>query len=274
VSNDQKWWNDFWDRGETRITALGSSLDTWYDLVWHVTFEYWRELFGSVGAGKRMIECGCGSARVSQYMARLGYQCTLLDRSEEGLALARRNFSALSLSGNFVLADINRLCVRDEQFDVVYSGGVLEFLDDLKGPVQEMVRILKPGGVLAANVVPPKFSIQSIADIERTAVYSIRHLAQGRFGEAFKRVRQIPRDYQVQSWVLADYVRAFEAAGLQSVTGLVTTPFPALALPKTAQKVYARAMRGLLPQWRRFNTSGSRLNHLWGIGYAIHGIKG
>jgi hypothetical protein len=77
----------------------------------------------------------------------------------------------------------------------------------------------------------------------------------------------------VQPWVLADYVRAFEEAGLQSVTGLVITPFPALALPKAAHTAYARVMRGLLPQWRRFNTSGSRLNHLWGIGYAIHGIK-
>lgn len=273
MSNDQKWWNEFWSRGETPATTLGASLETWYDLVWHVTFEYWHDLFDAVGTGKRMIECGCGSARVSQYMAQVGYQCTLLDRSEQGLSLAKRNFDALSVHGNFVLGDINSLCVRDEQFDVVYSGGVLEFLNDLKAPVREMVRILKPGGVLAANVVPPKFSIQSIADIERTAVYSIRNLVQGRFGSAFKRVRQIPRDYQVQPWVLTDYVRAFEEAGLRSVTGLVTTPFPALALPKAAHKVYARAMRALLPQWRQFNRSGSRLNHLWGIGYAIHGVK-
>lgn len=273
MSNDQKWWNEFWARESVRTAALRGTPETWYDLVWQVAFEYWYELFEKLAPGKRVLECGCGSARVSQYMVQRGYQCTLLESSEQALSIAKRNFDSLSLDGQFVLGDINDLCFRDGQFDVVYSGGVLEFLDDLERPVKEMVRVLKPAGVFAANVVPPKFSIQTIADIERTAAYSVRSLANGRFRDVFRRVRQIPCDYQVKPWSLEDYVRACEEAGLTSATGLVTTPFPALAMPRAAHKLYARAMRALLPQWQRFNESRSRWSELWGIGYTIYGVK-
>jgi len=274
VSNDQKWWNQFWSQDEIFRTALNvTPEETWYDLVWQVTFEYWYELFERLAPGKKMLECGCGSARVSQYLVQRGYQCTLLDSSEQALFIAKRNFSALSQAGQFMRGGINHLGLHDEKFDLVYSGGVLEFLDDLGGAVKEMARVLKPGGVFAANVVPQKFSIQSIADIERTAVYSLRSLAQGRFRDVFRRVRQVPCDYQVQPWSLNDYVRVCEEAGLTSVMSFVITPFPALALPKAAQKLYVRAMKRLRPQWRRFNNSVSRWSELWGIGYAIYGVK-
>jgi len=273
VKNDQRWWDEFWARQSVPPATRNATPDTWYDLVWHVTFEYWYECFGKHAPGKRMLECGCGSARVSQYMAQRGYQCTLLDNSEQALSIVRRNFEALSLDGEFVLGDITNICFGAGEFDVVYSGGVLEFQDDLGCAVKEMVRVLKPGGVFAANVVPPKFSIQSIADIERTVAYSLRNLMKGNFRDAFKRVRQIPSDYQVKTWSLNDYVRACKEAGLTAVEDFVTTPFPALALPKAAHKLYARAMKALLPQWRRFNESRSRWSELWGIGYAIYGIK-
>ena len=273
MTNTQEWWERFWSERIPKDVTTNKEPETWYDLVWQVAFDYWYELFEKLAPGKRMLECGCGSARVSQYMAQRGYQCTLLDSSEQALSIARRNFESLSLDGQFILGDMNALCLRDQQFDAVYSGGVLEFLDDLEHPIKEMVRVLKPAGIFAANIVPPKFSIQSIADIERTAAYSVRNLARGRFGEVFRRVRQIPCGYQVKPWSLKDYVRACEEAGLASATGLVTTPFPALALPRVAHKLYARAMRALLPQWRRFNESRSRWTEVWGIGYAIHGIK-
>lgn len=274
LSNDHRWWDEFWTRAHGSATTAERDPETWYDLVWQVTFDYWFELFERLCPGKRMLECGCGSARVSQYMAQRGYHCTLLDRSEQGLALAKRNFDAASLKGEFVLGDIKSLGFRDGEFDVVYSGGVLEFLGDLKRPAQEMVRVLKPGDLFAANIVPPKFSIQSIADIERTAAYALRHLAGGRVRDAFRRVRQIPSEYCVHPWSLQDYLGAYEAAGLVSAKGFVITPFPALALPRAGQKLYARAMKALLPQWRRFNESGSRWSRWWGIGYATHGIKG
>ena len=273
MGNTQGWWDDFWKKQTSPFLSVKENDETWYDLVWKVSFEHWHDLFERLASGKKMLECGCGSARVSQYMARHGYQCTLLDSSEKAINLAKNSFNSLSLDGRFMIGDINQLCFNDEQFDVVFSGGVLEFFADVQKPINEMVRVLKPGGVFSANIVPNKFSIQTIADIERTIVYSIRNLVKGRYRDIFKRVQQIPPDYNVNSFSLEDYVNICQKTGLTPVVGLVTSPFPALALPRFAKRLYAQIMKKLLRQWRKFDQSESRWTEIWGIAYTVYGIK-
>jgi ubiquinone/menaquinone biosynthesis C-methylase UbiE len=273
MANTQKWWDDFWEKQSFPIASGEDNNETWHDLVWKVCFEYWEDIFKTLAPGKKMLECGCGSARVSQYMAQRGFQCTLLDYSESALSLAKKNFEALSLSGTFVAGDINHLSFSDGQFDVVYSGGVLEFFDDAQKPINEMVRILRPGGIFAANMVPNKFSIQTIADIERTLAYSFKNLVRGKIKDACKRVRMIPPDYKVSSMPLLKYVRICEKAGLTSVVGLATSPFPALALPRVGRKIYAAIMKKFIKQWHAFNESKSTWTEVWGITYTIYGIK-
>jgi len=185
---DKRWWDDFWTREASAGPALEGDGETWHDLVWKVALEFWHDLFEKRAPGRKMLECGCGSARVSRYMARRGYRCTLLDYSERALAAGREAFEALSMEGEFVIGDINHLCFPDGRFDIVFSGGVLEFFDDIQNPIGEMARVLKPGGVFAANMVPRKVSIQTMADLERTMAYSCRALFQGRFRDVFRRV--------------------------------------------------------------------------------------
>ena len=271
--DSQQWWDEFWTRQVSHVRAVGGTDETWYDLVWKVGLEFWHDLFEKQAPGKKMLECGCGSARVSRYMAHHGYQCTLLDYSEKALHIGKSAFDSLSLDGRFVIGDINHLCFPDEQFDVVFSGGVLEFFDDVQKPVDEMVRVLKPGGVFAANMVPRKFSIQTIADFERTLAYSCRNLVKGRFGDVLKRVQSVPSHYNVNSLHLQDYIGFCKKAQLRSVVGLVTSPFPDVALPQFGKKLYASIMKKLLPQWRKFNLSKSRWTEVWGTLYAIYGIK-
>jgi len=178
-----------------------------------------------------------------------------------------------SLRADYVIGDIRRICIADGKFDIVFSGGVLEFFPDAEHAIREMVRVLKPGGVFAANMVPDKISIQTVADLERTVANSARNLMKGRFRDAFKRVRHVPRDYDVQRVPLREYVRYCENAGLTSVSGAVTSPFPELSLPGVGKDYYSRMMRKMIPQWKRFNRSKSRWTEIWGIAYSIHGIK-
>ena len=123
MTNTQEWWERFWSERIPKDVTTNKEPETWYDLVWQVAFDYWYELFEKLAPGKRMLECGCGSARVSQYMAQRGYQCTLLDSSEQALSIARRNFESLSLDGQFILGDMNALCLRDQQFDAGENAG-------------------------------------------------------------------------------------------------------------------------------------------------------
>ncbi len=273
MPDSQKWWDEFWSNSPSSRPSGRDTRETWYDLVWKVGYEYWEDVFKNNAPGHSMLECGCGSGKISAYFARKGYRCTLLDYSRQGIAVARNQFGELSLKGAYVIGDIRRLCFPDGKFDIVFSGGVLEFFPDAEHAIREMVRVLKPGGVFAANMVPDKFSIQTVADLERTIAYSARNLIRGRFREAFKMVRHIPQNYNVQKVPLGEYVRFCENAGLTSVCGAVTSPFPELSLPGFGKEYYSRMMKKLAPQWKRFNRSNSRWTEIWGITYSIYGIK-
>jgi 2-polyprenyl-3-methyl-5-hydroxy-6-metoxy-1,4-benzoquinol methylase len=223
--------------------------------------------------GRRMLECGCGSARMSLYMAQRGYDCTLVDYSQRALSVAKHGFDSLSLRARFVRSDMTKLSLRDEEFDIVFSGGVLQFFSDIQPPINEMTRVLKPRGMLVAQIVPRKFSIQTMADIQRTAAYALKNVLTGNLRDAFRRTTHIPTDYGVEPQSLSHYVNACELAGLTTVKGRVTSPFPALALSKGAHRLYASAMNSLIPVWRQFDESTARWTDVWGIAYTIQGEK-
>ena len=219
-----------------------------------------------------MLEYGCGSAKVSQYMACRGYDCTLLDYSSTGLGLAQAAFRRLGLEGCFVIGDINQLGLAENQFDIVFSGGVLEFFTDFQQPIREVVRVLKPGGLFAINIVPNKFSVQTLADVERTFVQSAKNMAMRRWHQVFRRVRSVEPSVSTAS--LQDYVDCLQAAGLTSISARCTSPFPSLSLGKWGNKLYMNTMRRLLRFWRNFNESPSHWTEFWGITYTIYGFKG
>lgn len=266
-----EWWDAFWK--QQHAAALVDHADHWHAVIWHYALARLYEQFEAQTPGRRFLECGCGSARVSLFLAERGYDCTLLDYSGSALAVARERFVSRGLEARYVQADITNLPFASGAFDIVYSGGVLEFFDNIQRPVREMARILGSGGVFAADIVPRKFSIQTIADVERTLVYSARHLIRGRVGEALRWTSSTPAAYGIQPWNLADYIDACAQAGLAAPRGRVTSPFPALALPKFAQRYYARAMRALTPQWRRFDDSTAGWTAVLGIAYRISASK-
>jgi SAM-dependent methyltransferase len=197
----------------------------------------------------------------------------MLDYSEHALALASDRFRSKSIPGRFVRGDIENLSLADGRFDIVYSGGVLEFFSDVERPVAEMARVLRTGGLFTAGMVPLKFSIQTIADFERTVAYSARNVLRGRFRDAFVLTKMVDVAEGVKPWTLSDYLHACDCAGLVDVTGRVTNPFPQLALPRVLNRRYARLMKVLTPGWRRFDESVARWTDVWGLGYTIHGRK-
>jgi len=60
--------------------------------------------------------------------------------------LARTNFAIRGLRGVFQVADAERLNFADSSFDVVYSHGVLHHTPDTQQAINEVQRVLKPGG--------------------------------------------------------------------------------------------------------------------------------
>jgi ubiquinone/menaquinone biosynthesis C-methylase UbiE len=81
-----------------------------------------------------------------------------LDSAEAALAQARATATAFGVSVEGVEGDALSLPFGSDRFDLVLSGGLLEHFDEPRAVLSEMIRVLKPGGTLYADVVPRKVS--------------------------------------------------------------------------------------------------------------------
>ena len=113
-----------------------------YEKEWHIPA---AADFAST-RGLRVLEIGCGVGTDGLQFARAGAIYTGIDLTEAAIDLARNNFESAGVTGEFRVADAEKLDFADESFDVVYSHGVLHHTPDVEGAVREVHRVLKPGG--------------------------------------------------------------------------------------------------------------------------------
>jgi SAM-dependent methyltransferase len=77
--------------------------------------------------GKKILEAGSGSGRISLRLAKEGAEITLLDYSERALEVSRKYFSKNKIQAVFIQADLTeKLPVDDNSYDIVWNGGVME----------------------------------------------------------------------------------------------------------------------------------------------------
>ncbi len=77
-----------------------------------------------------VLEAGCGSAIMSVFLAMAGLRVTACDRDAEVLAKAEETARRWQAKLAFAKEDILKLRFKNDQFDLVFSQGVLEHLDD------------------------------------------------------------------------------------------------------------------------------------------------
>jgi SAM-dependent methyltransferase len=115
-------------------------------------------LRGRLRPGMRILDAGCGSGRNLQYLLRAGYDVSATDRDPNAVESVRRLAASLAAavpSDNFRVEPAERCSFADASFDVVLSSAVLHFARDdehFTAIVNEMWRVLRPGGVLFARL--------------------------------------------------------------------------------------------------------------------------
>jgi glycosyltransferase involved in cell wall biosynthesis/ubiquinone/menaquinone biosynthesis C-methylase UbiE len=97
-------------------------------------------------AGHDVLEIGGGVGTDLSQFARHGARVTDLDLSAGHLEHAKENFALRGLQGRFVHHDGERMPFPDASFDLVYSNGVLHHTPNTRRVVEEIRRVLRPGG--------------------------------------------------------------------------------------------------------------------------------
>jgi len=240
-TNDKNW-DQFWQ--QDKINPLDNQQENWSSLSWQHGLRFWEQIFDQHQPQGSLLECGAGSGVLSLHMkSTRGYDCTLLDNSEAGLNLGRQNFNQNAQEAIFKLADVENMPFDDNQFDIIYSGGLLHHFEDLGQVLTEMYRVLKPGGLMAATVIPDKFSCQTLGGFQRKTAKSLAAISHGDFTQVGKIVRE-KNPFFVNSFSLKQYIEAMETAKFRQNQGYSLGPFPALALPGKLKQGYTNFMIG------------------------------
>jgi demethylmenaquinone methyltransferase/2-methoxy-6-polyprenyl-1,4-benzoquinol methylase len=107
----------------------------------------WRRITAEavVRPGDAVLDACCGTGDLAIACARAGGRVTGLDFSERMLERARRKAPELQ----WIEGDLLALPFRDESFDVTTVGFGVRNVEDLKGALTELRRVLRPGGRVA-----------------------------------------------------------------------------------------------------------------------------
>jgi ubiquinone/menaquinone biosynthesis C-methylase UbiE len=96
--------------------------------------------------GKLVLEIGTGNGAEGVMFASHGAQYTGVDLTEAALEATRKHFAVMELTGRFQTENAEHLSFANESFDWVFSHGVLHHTPNTQTAINEVYRVLKPGG--------------------------------------------------------------------------------------------------------------------------------
>lgn len=90
-----------------------------------------------------MLELGCGTGHWTGFFCEHGFRVTAVDESESMLKIAEEKNPD---NCRFLKADATKLPFSKNSFSVITSVTMIEFVENVSGVLDEIARILKPGG--------------------------------------------------------------------------------------------------------------------------------
>ncbi|MDH5670280.1 MAG: class I SAM-dependent methyltransferase [Nitrospira sp.] len=112
---------------------------------WHIPTTAQFEKY----AGKDVLEIGCGIGTDGFEFAKRGAHYVGIDLTENSVALARERFELFNVKGTFKVVNAEAgLPFESDSFDHIYSFGVIHHSPKTEAIVDEMYRVLRPGGTV------------------------------------------------------------------------------------------------------------------------------
>jgi len=112
--------------------------------------ESWIRPFADfpAGVGKDVLEIGVGmGADHLEWAKARPRSLTGIDLTDRAISFTADRLGLYELRSNLRVADAENLPFPDESFDIVYSYGVLHHSPDTVHAIQEVRRVLRPGGL-------------------------------------------------------------------------------------------------------------------------------
>jgi len=112
-----------------------------------------RSLLNAIGYNKLVLECGCGTGQLGQYLQLNNNHVLSIDMTLSSLRLANDYKRSQKLTRNaFIQMNIFNMGIRDESFDVAIAHGCLHHTFDARRAFAEVSRKVKPGGFVVVGL--------------------------------------------------------------------------------------------------------------------------
>lgn len=114
------------------------------------SFRFLYGLLQNFCKGKKVLDYGCGNGVHSAFLVNTGAEKVIaIDLSEKSLEVAKEKVRKEGMEDkiDFLKMDCEKMDFPDDYFDIVFDGGTFSSLD-LKKAFPELIRVLKPGGIL------------------------------------------------------------------------------------------------------------------------------
>ena len=147
-------WQSVWERQGilTAIVNIGRDTYNWF---------FRRYLKKFISKETRFLEVGCGTATLTLSLAPLMKELVGVDIAQAALDLSRKHAEEMGVKNSkFEHGDCLNLPFKDE-FDVVWSQGLMEHFEHPEKVAEEQYKSTKPGGLTIISI-PYKYSYHAL----------------------------------------------------------------------------------------------------------------
>jgi 2-polyprenyl-3-methyl-5-hydroxy-6-metoxy-1,4-benzoquinol methylase len=145
-----------------------SNFDKWkshyiseYARGWFILETLRRHLPGFTAEGKRVLDVGCGDAGVPIAFAEAGADAHGIEPFEPSVTRGRVRAEEHGVAVELQMGVGEALPYPDADFDIAVLDNVLEHVEDRERTLDEIDRVLRPGGLLYL-VTPKPFALHSL----------------------------------------------------------------------------------------------------------------
>jgi 2-polyprenyl-3-methyl-5-hydroxy-6-metoxy-1,4-benzoquinol methylase len=149
--------------------------------------------------GKRVLDAGCGTGYGSNILARAGAD-EVVAVDIDGPTVERARNAAENVV-TLCVADLHRLSFDDASFDVVVCFEVLEHVEEPETVLDELARVLQPGGVLVVS--SPNPDVYPAGNPHHVHEFHRRELAET-LGTRFEHIRVVRQHAWLASSLVDD----------------------------------------------------------------------
>lgn len=143
----------YWDKLSEKYTPVKNALSTriYGEGEWRLISKYFKNL-----AGKKLLKLDlwneANNTDISERAIHADMKVTGIDISKAVTKRAIANFKKKNLKARFVVGDIRKMPFKNKEFDYVYTMGTIEHIPNPEKAIQEIHRVLKPGGIAIIGV--------------------------------------------------------------------------------------------------------------------------